>query len=185
LGLAGAGRTLVGVAPTRKPQIPAGEITSLLRAWAEGDEAARDRLVPVVYAELRLREQNAAWENRAHFLAVASRLMRRILVDHARARAAAKRGGGFRVTLAEGLAAAAEPEMLDLDAALDELAALDEDQARLVELRFFGGLSIEETAGMLGLSTATVSREWATAKSWLYRRLNAGPSSKAPGASAE
>ena len=196
--------------PTRRPQIPAGEITRLLRAWGEGDETARDRLIPVVYAELRRRaagylrherrghtlrptdlvhetylrlcEQHAAWENRGHFLAVASRLMRRILVDHARTRAAAKRGGGLRVTLADDLAAsaAAEPDLLDLDAALDELAALDKRQARLVELRFFGGLSIEEAARTLGLSPATVSREWVTAKSWLYRRLDVSHRSKGP-----
>jgi RNA polymerase sigma factor (TIGR02999 family) len=178
-----------------------GDVTRLLRAWRGGDEAARDRLIPVVYAELRRRaaghlrherpghtlrptdlvhetylrlcEQDAGWDNRDQFFGVASRLMRRILVDHARARAAAKRGRGLRVTLAEGLAASgpASPELLDLDTALDELAAIDEAQARLVELRYFGGLSIEETARALGLSHATVSREWMTAKIWLYRRL--------------
>jgi RNA polymerase sigma factor (TIGR02999 family) len=196
------------VPPTRRPSISAGEITRLLQAWSEGDETARDRLIPVVYAELRKRaagylrherrghtlrptdlvhetylrlcEQHATWENRGHFLAVASRLMRRILVDHARTRAAAKRGGGLRVTLADDLAASAagEPDLLDLDTALDELTALDERQARLVELRFFGGLSIEEAARTLGVSPATVSREWVTAKSWLYRRLDVARRSK-------
>jgi RNA polymerase sigma factor (TIGR02999 family) len=181
--------------------IAAGEVTRLLQAWSEGDATARDRLIPVVYAELRRRaaghlrherrghtlrptdlvhetylrlcDQNAAWENRDQFFGVASRLMRRILVDHARARGAAKRGGPLRVTLAEGGAAPAanEPDLLDLDAALDALAALDEEQARLVELRYFGGLTLAETARVLGSSAATVSRDWAMAKAWLYRRL--------------
>jgi RNA polymerase sigma factor (TIGR02999 family) len=104
---------------------------------------------------------------------MASRLMRRILVDHARARGTAKRGKGLRVTLAEDVAGAApaDPDLLDLDAALDELAAIDEGQARLVELRYFGGLTLEETAVVLGMSRATAAREWVTAKSWLYRRL--------------
>jgi len=94
-------------------------------------------------------------------------------VDHARARGAAKRGAGLHVTLAESQAPAAanEPDVLDLDAALDELTAIDEAQARLVELRYFGGLTLEETASLLGMSRATASREWRTAKAWLYRRL--------------
>lgn len=191
---------------TRRPQpLPAGEVTRLLHAWGHGDETARDRLVPLVYRELRKRaaghlrherrghtlrptdlvhetylrlcEQHAGWENRDQFFAVASRLMRRILVDHARRRGAPKRGGGLRVTLAEGLAVAGleEPDLLDLDTALDELAALDERQARLVELRYFGGLTLDETAQVLELSTATVSREWTLARTWLYRRLKPSP----------
>jgi RNA polymerase sigma factor (TIGR02999 family) len=186
--------------PTQPKPSP-GDVTRLLQAWQEGDEAARDRLIPVVYEELRRRaaqylrrerrghtlrptdlvhetylrlcEQNAGWQSRDQFFGVASNLMRRILVDHARARATAKRGRGLKVTLVEGLAAArpAEPDLLDLDSALDELAALDERQARLVELRYFGGLSIDETARLLGVSVATTNREWATAKAWLYRRL--------------
>jgi RNA polymerase sigma-70 factor (ECF subfamily) len=96
--------------------------------------------------------------------------MRRILVDHARRRAAAKRGG-LRVTLVEDMARAPEPDLLDLDRALDELAALDERQARLVELRFFGGLPTDEAASVLGVSVATANRDWALAKAWLYRRL--------------
>jgi RNA polymerase sigma factor (TIGR02999 family) len=188
------------VAP-RLPRLFPGEITGLLRAWGDGDAAAGERLMPLIYEELRrraarhlrrerpghtlrptdlvhetylrLNAQNPAWHNRDQFFAVASRLMRRILVDHARKRAAEKRGGGMRVTLVEGLAAApsAEPDLLDLDAALEELAALDERQTRLVELRFFGGLSLEQAAGALGVSLATANREWAMAKGWLYRRL--------------
>jgi RNA polymerase sigma factor (TIGR02999 family) len=171
----------------------------LLRAWRAGDDAARDRLLPIVYQDLRRRAaahlrrdrpghtlrptdlvhdtylrlcaQNPAWESRDHFFGVASRLMRQILVDHARARRAVKRGAGLRVTLADDVAAAERPDLLDLDAALDALAALDERQARLVELRYFGGLTLEETAGVLGVSLATANREWAMAKAWLFRRL--------------
>jgi len=177
-----------------------GEVSRLLLAWRAGDAAARDRLMPVVYGELRRRAaghlrrerhghtlrpsdlvhetylrlvaQDPAWQNREQLYGVASTMMRRILVDHARRRAAAKRGG-LRVTLVEDLARtrAAEPDLLDLDRALDELAALDERQARLVELRFFGGLPIEEAAAVLGVSVATANRDWALAKAWLYRRL--------------
>ena len=195
---------------TRAPKPPPpGEVTRLLQAWRQGDESARDSLIPVVYGELRRRaagylrherrghtlrptdlvhetylrlcEQNPAWQSRDHFFGVACSLMRRVLVDHARARAAAKRGGGLRVTLSDFPAASAqaEPDLLDLDAALVELAALDERQARLVELRFFGGLSVEEAAQAIGISLATAAREWATAKVWLYHRLKTG-SSKAP-----
>lgn len=186
-------------APAAKPS--PGELTRLLQAWKDGDEGARERLLPIIYTDLRRRaashlrrdrhghtlqptdlvhetylrlcEQNSAWQNREQFFAVASRLMRRILVDHARARGAAKRGGGLRVTLAEHLVPTppVQPDLLDLDTALDELAALDERQARLVELRYFGGLTIEETAAVLGVSVPTANREWATAKMWLYRRL--------------
>jgi len=185
----------------RTPRSAAGDVTRLLQAWGQGDEGARDRLIPIVYQELRKRaaanlrrersghtlrptdlvhetylrlcEQEAGWQNRDQFFGVASRLMRRILVDHARARAAAKRGAGLHVTLAEpqAPAAASEPDVLDLDAALEELAAIDEPQAHLVELRYFGGLTLEETASLLGMSRATASREWRTAKAWLYRRL--------------
>ena len=187
--------------PTGRPRITSSEVTRLLQAWGQGDDAARDLLIPIVYDELRRRaashlrherrghtlrptelvhetylrlcRQDAAWQNREQFFGVASRLMRRILVDHARARAAAKRGGGLRVTLVEGASATGprEPDLLDLDAALGELAALDERQAHLVELRYFGGLSIDEAARVLQLSPATVSREWTAARTWLYRRL--------------
>jgi RNA polymerase sigma-70 factor (ECF subfamily) len=194
--------------PAPTPNLEAGEVTRLLQAWRNGDDVARDRLIPLVYQELRRRAagylrrerrghtlrptdlvhetylrlcaQNPLWQNREQLFGVASRLMRRILVDHARARAAAKRGG-IRVTLVEGLVAnsAAPPDLLDLDEALSELAELDERQAHLVELRFFGGLSIEETARALDVSVATANRDWVTAKAWLFRRLkqkDRGPS---------
>ncbi len=185
----------------RLPGIPPGEVTRLLQAWGEGDETARDRVMSVVYRELRRRAaahlrrersghtlkptdlvhetylrlsaQNSAWQNRQQFFGVASGLMRRILVDHARARTALKRGSGLRVDFADDLARmpAAEPDLLDLDRALDDLEALDERQARVVELRYFGGLSIEEAAQALDVSVATANREWVTAKAWLYHRL--------------
>jgi RNA polymerase sigma factor (TIGR02999 family) len=180
-----------------------GEITGLLRDWRNGDKAAMDRLLPVVYDELRrlaasffrqerpnhtlqptalvheaylhLVDQNrGGWENRAHFFGAAAQLMRHILVDHARSHNAAKRGGGeIRVSLADDVAITEQRELdlIALDAALDELAALDEHQARIVEMRYFGGLSIEETAAVLEVSPATVKREWSTAKAWLYHQM--------------
>jgi RNA polymerase sigma-70 factor (ECF subfamily) len=119
--------------------------------------------------------QGLAFVDRANFLGLAAKVMRQLLVDHSRANQAAKRGGGaLKVTLDEGVAgvAAREVDFDNLDAALDELGRLDERQARVVELRFFAGLGIEETAAALGLSPATVKREWATARAWLYRRLS-------------
>ncbi len=188
--------------PSRRTPAP-GVVTGLLRAWSEGDAKARDQLMPVVYDELRRRaaaylrrerrghtlrptdlvheaylrlsDQNAGFQNREQFFGVAARLMRRILVDHARSRAALKRGAGMRVTMTEDMAPAPperQPDLLDLDAALDELAALDERQTRLVELRFFGGLKLEEAARSLGVSQATAYRDWALAKAWLHRRLS-------------
>ena len=186
--------------PTPDPRTP-GEVTRLLQAWQGGDETAREQLIPFVYQELRKRAagflrlerrghtfrptdlvhetylrlcaQNGAWENRDQFFGVACRLMRRILVDHARARAARKRSGGVRVTLSgiPSESPTTQPDLLDLDAALSELRVLDERQERLVELRFFGGLSVEEAACALGVSPATAHREWAMAKAWLFRRL--------------
>jgi RNA polymerase sigma factor (TIGR02999 family) len=183
-----------------------GDITRLLDAWSRGDAEARDRLMPVVYGELRRRAaaylrreegggtlrptdlvhetylrlcaQNAGWKNREQFFGVAARLMRRIIVDRARARRAVKRGHGLRVTLSEGMLAErpAEVDVIDVDRALEDLAALDERQGRLVELRFFGGLTSEEAAQALGVSLATANREWAHAKAWLFRRLNPSPS---------
>jgi len=190
------------VTSSRIPKPSPGEVTRLLQAWSQGDAAALDRLLPLIYAELRRRAaghlrrerrshtlrpsdlvhetylrlyaQNPAWLNRDQFFGVASRLMRQILVDHARQRGAAKRGRGLRVTLAEDVAASvpAPPDILDVDAALEELAALDERQARLVELRFFGGLTLEQAASALGVSLGTANRDWAMAKGWLYRRLS-------------
>ena len=179
------------------------DLTSLLRAWSGGDAAAEAKLLPLVYDQLRkqaahqlrrerpghslsptvvvhelylrLHEQErAVWTNRTQFFAVASRLIRRVLVDHARERMAQKRAGGWqRVTLAEDVAGMAprEVDLLALDEALAELAAIDPRRARLVELRYFGGLDLDETAAALEVSAATVSREWALARAWLHRRL--------------
>jgi len=171
----------------------------LLRAWAEGDEAAGEKLFPILYSELRRRAgrymrrerrshtlqpsglvneaylrlagaPDLDWHDRAHFFAIAARVMRQVLVDHARRRRAAKREG-CHVTLGDADAPAAPLEVLDLEDALKELVALDPRQARVVELRFFGGLDVEETAGVLGLSPRTVKREWQTARAWLQHRL--------------
>ena len=188
-------------------QAPSPEaLTTLLQAWSRGDVTARDQLFPMVYAELRRRAagylrreqrghtlqptalvheayirlsgQNAGWKNRAQFFAVSSQIMRRILVDHARARRAAKRPGRpMLVTLVEEEAVASGPRELDLialDGALDQLAAADPRQAQMVELRFFGGLTHEEVASVLGVSLATVNREWRLAKAWLYQRVAPG-----------
>lgn len=128
---------------------------------------------------VRLVDRSAlTWENRAHFFGVAAQAMRQILVDHARSRGASKRGGQrHRVTLDEALAVSAEPsiELLAIDEALIALAELDPAQARLVELRYFGGLTVEETAEVLDVSPTTVKREWRLAKAWLHRRLSVAP----------
>ncbi len=178
---------------------------SLLQAWSQGDASARDRLFPHFYDELRRRAaaylrrerrdhtlrptalvheaylrligHRGGWQNRAQFFGVASQMMRRILVDHARARSAAKRpASGLRVALQEDAAAVApaEVDLVLLDKALDELAALDERQGRVVELRFFGGLSHEEVAETLGVSLATVNRDWRLARAWLHQRVGEG-----------
>jgi RNA polymerase sigma factor (TIGR02999 family) len=186
------------------------DVTRLLLAWRAGDQEARDQLMAAVYDELRRRaagylrrerpghalqatalvheaylklvdQDRVAWQNRAHFMAVAANIMRRILVDHARAERSQKRGGaGQRITLADDLASAGprELELLELEDALQELAGLDPQQARVVELRYFGGLSIEETGQALDISPATVKREWTMARAWLHRRLQSG---QAPG----
>jgi len=182
---------------------PPGHVTQLLLAWGDGDRAALEGLVPVVYGELRriagrylrrerldhtlqptalvheaylklIDQQRARWQNRAQFFGVAAQLMRRVLVDHAREHAAAKRGGGVRpVTLldAAGALPARGIDVLALDEALARLTALYPEQGRLVELRYFGGLTIEETGEVLGLSPATVKRQWATARAWLLANL--------------
>jgi RNA polymerase sigma factor (TIGR02999 family) len=182
-------------------------VTALLRAWSRGDIASRDRLLALVYADLRrraarhLRTERRAhtlqptalvheaylrlvdqtrieWQSRAQFFAVAAELMRRILVDHARSRGALKRGGPLcRVPLEENVATrlAADVELVDLDDALSELARLDARQARIVEMRFFAGISVEECAEALGISTPTVKREWRVARAWLHRRIRWKP----------
>ena len=180
------------------------DVTRLLLDWSRGDQTALDRLMPLVYDELRavaersLRHERSGhtlqgtalvheaylklvdqrqvrWQDRAHFFAVAAQLMRRILVDHARRHGAVKRGSGEpRFPLHEADAPAAAAPLVDwlaLDCALDRLAALDERQARTVELRFFGGLTIEETAEVLRVSQATVKNDWTLARGWLYREL--------------
>jgi RNA polymerase sigma factor (TIGR02999 family) len=189
--------------PDRTPQPePTPAVTTLLRAWAQGNEAARDQLFRVLYSELRRqagrymrRERrshtlqpsglvNEAYlrlagspdldlHDRAHFFAIAARVMRQVLVDHARRRRAAKREG-VHVTLGDADAAAVPLQVLDLETALQELTVLDPRQARVVELRFFGGLDVEETADALGLSARTVKREWQTARAWLQHRLLQG-----------
>lgn len=192
---------------------PPADVTALLQRWSDGDRAALDRLLPLIHGELRriaarqlggerrehtlaptalvnelylrlVDQRRATWDNRAHFFGVAAQLMRRILVDYARAREADKRGGSVtRVSLddladappgqhtvdAPGDAAAAD--VLAVDQALERLTAIDPDQARIIELRFFAGLTVEETAHVLQRSARTVKREWRLARAWLYREL--------------
>jgi RNA polymerase sigma factor (TIGR02999 family) len=183
---------------------PRGELTNLLVEWGRGSQPALGRLLPHVYDELRklarsyLRReapghtvqtgtlvheaflrlidgQRIPWEGRAHFFGIAARLMRQILVDHARARDAAKRGAGeVPEPLAMALTVAVQAldvNVVALDRALDDLSAVDPDQARVVELRFFGGLTVEETAEVMGVSTGTVKREWSMARAWLRRAI--------------
>jgi RNA polymerase sigma factor (TIGR02999 family) len=180
-----------------------GAVTELLRAWSDGDDAALERLTPLVEAELhrlaraymgrerrehtlqptalvneaflRLADaRRVRWQDRAHFLGIAARLMRRVLVDHARARGYRKRGGGAqRVTLHEAVVASPDRalDVVALDRALEALAAVDDRKSQIIELRFFGGLSVEETAKVLGVSPDTVKRDWRLAKLWLLREL--------------
>jgi RNA polymerase sigma factor (TIGR02999 family) len=181
------------------------DITGLLKAWAGGNPSALEQLTPLVYAELRriarryMRQRSPQtlqttalaheaylrlvgaeglrWQDRAHFFAVAAQMMRRILVDAARARAAAKRNGGvLRVTFTEEIAipAGRETNLLVLDDALAALARLDARKARVVELRFFGGLSVDETAEVLNISPESVMRDWRLAKPWLAREVARG-----------
>jgi RNA polymerase sigma factor (TIGR02999 family) len=180
-------------------------VTELLARWSEGDPAARDALIPLVYGELRrIARKNLAgqrgshtlqatalvheaylrlvsrkpghWQDRRHFFALAAQMMRQILVDHARARNAAKRGGGLTVTLDQepGVEPSINLDIIGLDTALKRLADLDPRQSQIVELRFFGGLSIEETARVVDISPATAKREWATARVWLHHALDGG-----------
>ena len=181
----------------------ADPVTDLLIQWREGDVGALDKLIPIVYKELRrmasyhlryrrpgdtlqtsalineayLRladHKNMRWQNRGHFFAVAAQAMRRILVDHARTRNAAKRQGGCKVSLdqAADVGQQRAAEIIALDDALNELAVFDARKSRIVELRYFGGLSVEETAHVLEVSAVTVKREWRAAKLWLLRELS-------------
>ncbi len=182
--------------------MPASQnVTQLLLAWAQGNEAARDELIPLVYdtlrriarnhlrgerpghtlqttalineVYLRLIDQSVSWQSRAHFFGITARLMRQVLVDYARARSRNKRGGDQqRVSLAvaeEGLEQSAD--LLALDEALEALDQVDPERSRIVELRFFGGLTIEETAEVMGVSTPTVERGWRAARAWLQTEL--------------
>lgn len=179
-----------------------GEVTRLLRAWQGGDPAALERLIPLVYDGLHLIAQrhlrherpghtlqptaivNEAylklvdapvenWQNRVHFFAVASRVMRQILVDYARRRAAQKRGGGASGCLiaSEAITMPRGIDLIAVDDALGRLSALDPEQGRIVEMRFFGGLTVDETAMALDVSAATVNRKWVCARAWLHREL--------------
>ena len=183
------------------PDTESNQVTELLRKWREGDATALDALMPLVYSELRrvahhrLQRERAAhtlqstavvheaylrlagragqFENRQHFFAVAAQLMRQILVDYARKHRSRKRDGGYKLALDEAIRIPdKEVDLLDLDEALRELYRLDARQGRIVELRFFGGLSIDETAEVLSISAATVERSFASARAWLYRQMN-------------
>jgi RNA polymerase sigma-70 factor (ECF subfamily) len=183
-----------------------GEVTRLLGELSGGNQDAYERLLPLVYEELRrlassyfrrergdhtlqptalvheaymkmVDQRVIRWESRGHFLGVAATLMRRILLDYARSHDAQKRGGAQqKVLLEDGMALTEQRavEMIALDGALTRLAEIDPEQSRIVELRFFGGLSVEETAEILGMSTATVKRYWNSAKAWLYREIARG-----------
>ena len=184
----------------------AENITDLLVSYGRGDKESLDKLMPVVYDELRRqaarylrREQpghtlqttaliheayvrlvdqrNVQWQNRAHFFGIAAQMMRRILVDHARTKKRAKRGGSdIKVSLDDATVAAKgqDLDVVAVDEALTRLAKIDEQQSRVVELRFFSGLTVEETAAVMGISPATVKRDWSMAKAWLHRELSGG-----------
>jgi RNA polymerase sigma factor (TIGR02999 family) len=184
------------------PEDQSGQVTELLQHWKQGDEQALQALIPLVYKELRrlahyhLQSERADHtlqstalvheaylrllggrpvdlQNRAHFVAVASRLMRQILVDYARERRAAKRDGGCKVVFEylDALPVNDDAELVALDDALNELTRIDERQGKIVEMKFFGGLSATEISEVLGLSRATVDRDWATARVWLHRQM--------------
>jgi len=183
------------------------EITQLLVSWSQGDQAAAEKLMPLVYQELRrlaksylrrerlnhtlqptelvheaylrlVDQQRVSWQNRAQFFGMAATLMRHILVDHARERRAAKRQGkDYALSLSQADRFSRQPDvnLLALDDALKDLAAIKPQHSRIVELRFFGGLTIEETAAVLGISHATVEREWSFARAWLRREISRVP----------
>src|SRR3954453_13001435 len=182
----------------------AENITELLVGYGRGDKEALDKLMPIVYNELRQQaarylrreraghtlqttaliheayvrlvdQRNVQWQNRAHFFGIAAQMMRRILVDHARTKKRAKRGGSdVKVSLADAtvLVKGQDLDVVALDEALNRLAEIDEQQSRVVELRFFSGLTVEETAEVMGISPATVKRDWSVAKAWLHRELS-------------
>lgn len=178
------------------------DVTRLLQEWSAGDESAAERLMPLVYDELRklardylrrerpdhtlqptalvneaylkLVDQRHGWQNRHHFFGIAAQVMRRILIDHARARASEKRGGQRQKLSLDDVSVPTEEraaELLSLDEALRKLSEVFPQKGRVVELRFFGGLSVDETAKVLGVSDKTVMREWESAKLWLYREM--------------
>ena len=185
------------------------DVSALLHAWGDGDLAARDRLVPLVYQELRrrasaylrrerpghtlqptavvneafirlIKQDHPAWKNRSQFFGVASQMMRRVLVDHARTVKGTRRKAGEWVRLPLERAGIASPpidvRILDLDGALTELAGFDPRKSQIAELRFFSGLTLEESADVLGISMATAERDWQAARAWLYARLTREPS---------
>ena len=185
--------------------VPHGEVTQLLKAMHDGDAKAAETLLPLMYAELhrlaksymrnerkdhtlqatalineaylRLAGERVDWNSRAHFIGVAAQVMRRVLVDHARAHRADRRAGKLkRVELNDDIAISLErlDEVEEIDAALEHLAEINPRQARVVELRYFGGLSIEETASLLGIASRSVKRDWSLARIWLYRELRPG-----------
>ena len=204
---AGGGATLTAESNLTMGDTRDLDVSGLLQAWGRGDVEARNQLLPLVYRELqrraeaymrreraghtlqatalvheaflRLIKQNRiAWQNRAQFFGVAAEMMRRILVDRARARKMAKRSGRWvRVTLNEGveLRDVHDVDVLDLDAALTELGSFDVRKSQIAQQRFFGGLTLEETGELLGLSVATVERDWQAARAWLYARLTQKP----------
>lgn len=179
-------------------------VTQLLIGWSKGDKEALDTLLPLVYEELRKQaarflrherpghtlqttaliheaylklvdQKNVHWQNRAHFFGIAAQLMRRILVDHARTKKRAKRGGSdIRVSFNDAnlMGQTKDLDIVALDEALGRLAAIDQQQSRIVELRFFSGLTVEETAEVLAISPATVKRDWSMAKAWLHREIS-------------
>jgi RNA polymerase sigma factor (TIGR02999 family) len=191
----------------------ADEVTRLLQDWGNGNQQALEKLVPLIYDELRrmahnclyrerpshtlqttalvheaylklIDQRDARWQNRAHFFAIAAQAMRRILVDSARRHTALKRGGSaenLSLDEAAGISLEPDPILLPLDEALNELAEVDPQQSRIVELRFFGGLTIEETAEVLQLSIDTIKREWAMARAWLRQVLTEQPRDQAEG----
>ena len=179
-------------------------VTQLLMKWSEGDQTALDQLIPLIYDELHrlaerhlrheraghtlqatalvneaylrlVDERGVSWQNRAHFYAIAARRMRHILVEHARSRDAAKRGGGqYKLSLSkvDRITPRKDVNLLALDEALQRLAEIDSQKSRIVELRYFGGLTVEETAEVMGISPATVKREWSMARAWLRREIS-------------